>query len=140
MKPASFISARIMETWAHGQDVADALGVVRSPTARLRHIAHLGTRTLAYGFAVHGRPEPAEPVRVELTAPDGALWTFGPPEATNRLVGPALDFGLLVTQRRHPADLALQATGSVATEWLQVAQAFAGPAGSGRQPSAGTAR
>ena len=35
MGARSFITARLMETWAHGQDVADALGVVRRPTARL---------------------------------------------------------------------------------------------------------
>jgi uncharacterized protein (TIGR03084 family) len=77
---------------------------------------------------------PAEPVRVELSTPDGELWTFGPAEAVNRLVGPAVDFCLLVTQRRHPADLALQATGAVANDWLSVAQAFAGPPGGKRQP------
>jgi uncharacterized protein (TIGR03084 family) len=135
MSAASMATARLMETWAHGQDVADALGVTRRPTARLRHVAHIGYRTLGFSFATHGRPVPTEPVRVELSAPDGTLWTFGPAEAADRLIGPALDFCLLVTQRRHPADLALQAAGPVATEWLGVAQAFAGPPGTGRQPA-----
>jgi uncharacterized protein (TIGR03084 family) len=135
MSAASMATGRLMETWAHGGDVADALGVIRRPTARLRHIAYLGHRALGHSFAAHGRPEPNEPVRVELTAPDGSLWTFGPEQATDRLVGPALDFCLLVTQRRHRADLALQATGPVADEWLDVAQAFAGPPGAGRAPS-----
>jgi uncharacterized protein (TIGR03084 family) len=140
MSPASMATARIMETWAHGQDVADALSIVRQPTARLRHIAHLGARTMANGFLAHGRPAPTEPVRVELTVPEGPLWTFGPPDAANRLVGPAVDFAMLVTQRRHPADLALQASGPVAAAWLEVAQAFVGPPGAGRQPSGGSAR
>jgi uncharacterized protein (TIGR03084 family) len=135
MSAASMASARIMETWAHGLDVADALGIVREPTARLRHIAFLGHRTLGYGFAVHGRPMPTESVRLELTAPDGTQWTFGPAEATNRVTGPALDFCLLVTQRRHRADLGLRADGSVADEWLDIAQTFAGPPGAGRPPS-----
>lgn len=149
MSPASMATARIMETWAHGQDVADTLGVTRIPTRRLRHVAHLGTRTLRHSFTAHGRALPDAPVRVELTAPpiagdearagagdEGpALWTFGPAEAIDRVTGPALDFCLLVTQRRHRADLALIATGPVADEWLDVAQAFAGPPGSGRAPA-----
>jgi uncharacterized protein (TIGR03084 family) len=135
MSPASMATARIMETWAHGQDVADALGVTRTPTDRLRHVAHLGTRTLGHGFAAHGRDVPDVPVRVELTAPDGRTWSYGPADAADRVTGPALDFCLLVTQRRHRADLALVATGPVADEWLDVAQAFAGPPGAGRQPA-----
>ena len=134
MSPASMATARIMETWAHGQDVADTLGITRTPTARLRHIAHLGTRTLGHAFATHGRPVPDAPVRIELRAPDGADWFFGPADAADRVTGPALDFCLLVTQRRHRADLALVAVGPVADEWLDVAQAFAGPPGGGREP------
>jgi uncharacterized protein (TIGR03084 family) len=134
MSPAMMVTARLMETWAHGQDVADALGVIREPTARLRHVAYIGFRTLGFGFAAHGRPVPDEPVRVELTAPDGTTWEYGPADAPNRLTGPALDFCLLATQRRHRDDLALTATGAVAREWLEVAQAFAGPPGTGRKP------
>lgn len=135
MSAASMATARIMETWAHGQDVADALGVRRTPTDRLRHVAHLGARTVGHSFAVHGRPVPDQPVRVELTAPDGVrTWSYGPAEAANLVRGPALDFCLLVTQRRHRADLALTATGPVADEWLDIAQAFAGAPGDGRQP------
>jgi len=135
MKPAAMATARLMETWAHGLDVAEALGVPHPPTGRLRHIAFLGVRTLGHSFAAHGRTPPAEPVRVELEAPGGGRWEYGPPDAANRLVGPALDFCLLVTQRRHRADLALVATGPVADEWLNVAQAFAGPPGTGRAPA-----
>ncbi len=131
MTPATMVTSRLMEAWAHGQDIADALGATRGPTDRLRHVAHLGFRTLGYSFLTHGRPAPTEPVRVELTDP---TVSFGPPDAANRLTGPALDFCLLVTQRRHHADLALTATGPVATEWLDVAQAFAGPPGTKRGP------
>ncbi|MEV1145439.1 maleylpyruvate isomerase family mycothiol-dependent enzyme, partial [Micromonospora sp. NPDC049799] len=138
MSPASMVTARIMETWAHGEDVADALGVVRPATVRLRHVAHLGFRTLGHGFAAHGRPVPTAPVRVELSTPDGATWAYGPADATDRVAGPVRDFCLLVTQRRHRADLALVATGPVADAWLDVAQAFAGPPGAGREPQAGT--
>ncbi|MEH0934426.1 TIGR03084 family metal-binding protein [Micromonospora psammae] len=137
MSATSMATARIMETWAHGEDVAEALGVTRTPTARLRHVAHLGFRTLGHGFAAHGRAAPTAPVRVTLTAPDGSTWAFGPADAADQVAGPALDFCLLVTQRRHRADLALVATGPTADEWLDVAQAFAGPPGAGRKPGAG---
>ncbi|MEH0969827.1 TIGR03084 family metal-binding protein [Micromonospora sp. CPCC 205546] len=136
MSAASMATARIMETWAHGTDVADALDAARPGTARLRHVAHLGFRTLGHSFAAHGRPVPTAPVRVELTAPQGDAWTYGPADAADRVTGPALDFCLLVTQRRHRADLALAATGPVADAWLDVAQAFAGPPGPGRPPTA----
>jgi uncharacterized protein (TIGR03084 family) len=135
MSPATIATARIMETWAHAKDVADTLGVVRAPAARLRHIAYLGFRTLGVGFAARGLDVPEAPVRVELTGPDGELWTFGPADAADRVVGPALDFCLLVTQRQHRTDLALVATGPVADAWLDVAQAFAGPPGTGREPT-----
>jgi uncharacterized protein (TIGR03084 family) len=137
MSAASMATARLMETWAHGQDVADALGVDRTPTARLRHVAHLGVRTVGFAFAVHDRPAPEQPFRFELTGPDGELWTWGPAESPDRVTGPALDFGLLVTQRRHRADLAVRAEGPQARTWLPIAQVFAGPPGPGR-PAAGT--
>ncbi|MFF5085015.1 TIGR03084 family metal-binding protein [Actinoplanes sp. NPDC000266] len=132
MSVASSITARLMETWAHGQDIADALGVPRRPSGRLRHIAHLGVRTFGWSFQVHGRPDPGIPVRVELDAPDGSRWEWGPQEAVDRVTGPAEDFCLVVTQRRHVAATALEATGPAAIEWLSLAQAYAGPPGSGR--------
>ncbi|MBV6700860.1 TIGR03084 family metal-binding protein [Kitasatospora aureofaciens] len=138
MKPTSMVTARLMETWAHGQDVADALGVTREPSARLRHIAHLGLRTLGFAFTLHGRPAPQDPIRLELTAPDGTLWALGPAGAADLVSGPALDFCLLVTQRRHPDDLALTATGPTATAWLPIAQVFAGAPGKGRQAGSGS--
>ena len=139
MSPQSMATARIMETWAHGLDIADALGVTRRPTARLRHIAFLGFRTLGHSFATHGLAVPTDPVRVELVAPDGGEWVFGPEAATDRLTGPALDFCLLVTQRRNRTELALVAEGPVARQWLDIAQAFAGPPGEGRAPAQATA-
>jgi uncharacterized protein (TIGR03084 family) len=134
MSAASSVTARIMETWAHGQDIADALGVVREASPRLRHIAHIGVRALPFSYLANGRPVPTEPVRVELTWEDGEPWTWGPADAANRVTGQALDFCLLVTQRRHRADVAVEATGAVADSWLGIAQAFAGPPGPGRRP------
>ncbi|MEU6482562.1 TIGR03084 family metal-binding protein [Streptomyces sp. NPDC046887] len=132
MSVTSLATARLMETWAHGQDVADALGVVRKPTARLRHVAWIGVRARDYAYAVRGLRPPAAPFRVELTAPDGTLWAYGPEDAPQKITGPALDFCLLATQRAHRADLALRAEGADADHWLDIAQAFAGPPGRGR--------
>lgn len=135
MSPAALATARLMETWAHGQDVADALGAVREPTDRLRHVAWIGVRARDHAFAVRGMAPPPEPFRVELVAPDGhTTWAFGPEGAPQRVSGAALDFCLLVTQRAHRADLGLRATGPDADRWLGIAQAFAGPAGAGRRP------
>ncbi|GAA4328175.1 TIGR03084 family metal-binding protein [Klenkia terrae] len=135
MSAASSVTARLMETWAHGQDVVDAVGARREPTSRLRNVAHLGVATRGWSSRVHGEEPSSVPVRVELTAPDGTVWTWGPDDAADRVTGPALDFCLLVTQRRHRADLDLTATGPVADHWLDLAQAFAGPPGPGRAPA-----
>ena len=134
MGVASFTTARLMETWAHGQDVADALGERREPTDRLRHVAQIGVRALPWSFTVHGRPVPDVPVRVELELPGGGGWTAGPEDAADLVRGSALDFCLVVTQRRHPADVDLTVRGPVAGEWMGLAQAFAGPPGTGRRP------
>lgn len=134
MSAASSLTGRILETWAHGQDVADALGVLRRPTDRLHHIAHIGVGARPYSFRVRDRVPPIEPIRVELAAPGGGVWTWGPEGAEDRVAGEALDFCLVVTQRRHRADTGLAVLGRAADEWMSIAQAFAGPAGSGRKP------
>jgi uncharacterized protein (TIGR03084 family) len=135
MRPGSMATARLMETWAHGLDVADALGVTKASSHRLRHVAHLGVRTRDFAYRNRGLTPPTAPVRVVLTAPDGAEWTWGPDDAEQSVTGPALDFCLLVTQRRNRADLNLIAKGSDADHWLNIAQAFAGPSGPGRPPA-----
>jgi len=138
MGALSFLSARLMETWAHGQDVADALGVVRVPTARLRHVAHLGVRARPFSYAVRGRTVPEGSVFVSLDAPDGhgARWTWGE-EGPDAVRGSAEEFCLVVTQRRNLADTALVVEGPLAEDWMAIAQAFAGPPGPGRPPRAG---
>jgi uncharacterized protein (TIGR03084 family) len=135
MSAASMATARLMETWAHGQDIYDALSIARPPTKRLKHIAWLAVRTRDFAFGLHGLTPPAAEFRIELQAPDGELWTWGPQDAAQRVTGPALDFCLLATQRRHRSDLALTAHGDDAEIWLGIAQAFAGPPGQGRQPT-----
>jgi uncharacterized protein (TIGR03084 family) len=137
MSPTSMATARFMETWAHGLDVADALGVPAAPTDRVRHVAHLGVRTRDFAFVNRGLEPPTTEFRVELVAPSGERWEWGPAEAAQSVRGSAYDFCLLVTQRRHRADLDLAAVGEDADRWLDIAQAFAGPAGAGREASGG---
>jgi uncharacterized protein (TIGR03084 family) len=134
MAARSKVTARIMETWAHGQDVRDALGVTAIPTGRLAHVCHIGVRARPFSFQVHGLTVPAGEVHLSLVAPDGAMWEWGDAGASETVEGPALDFALLVTQRRHRDDLALVAKGAGADAWLDIAQAFAGPPGPGRRP------
>ncbi|KAA8964308.1 TIGR03084 family metal-binding protein [Mycobacterium sp.] len=132
MSVTSMATARLMETWAHGLDVADALGIRRRATARLRSVAHLGVRTRDYAFTVNGLTPPTEPFFVQLRAPDGGTWSWGDPTAAQRVTGSAEDFCALVTQRRALSALDITAHGADAQRWLHIAQAFAGPPGAGR--------
>ncbi len=137
MAPASMATARLMETWAHGLDIADATGAPHSLTDRIRHVASIGFRTRNFAFAQNGLDAPTEPVRLELTLPSGATWTAGPDDAPQTVTGSAYDFAALATQRLHRDDTDLVATGADAEKWLTIAQAFAGPAGGGRAPKNG---
>ncbi len=126
MGSKSFLTARLMEAWAHGQDVADAVGVDRTATDRLTHIARLGFITRGWSYAVRGLAVPADQVRVELVAPSGAHWRFGPEDAAQSISGSAEAFCLVVTQRRHVDDTDLVVEGDAARDWMLQAQAFAG--------------
>jgi uncharacterized protein (TIGR03084 family) len=134
LPPAVLAAAGMMELFGHGQDIADALGRTRPLTDRIGHLAWFGVRTRDFGYHAHGLTPPAEEFRVELSGPSGVVWEFGPAGATERVTGPAADFALLVSRRRHRDDLALIATGVEANRWLDVAQAYRGPAGAGRRP------
>jgi uncharacterized protein (TIGR03084 family) len=135
MGSKSFLTARLMETWAHGQDVADALGVERNPTGRLAHIVNLGLRTRAWAYLNRGQTPPDSEVQLRLTSPSGEIWELGSDDATDLVTGTAEDFCLVVTQRRHVDDTTLEATVG-ARQWLEIAQAFAGPPTQG--PERGT--
>ncbi len=132
MSAASMTTARLMETWAHGLDIADTLGVTRPATGRLRSIAHIGVRTRDYAFVVNNLAPPSEPFLVELLGPGGDTWSWGPPDAGQRVTGSAEDFCFLVTQRRALSTLDISASGADAQRWVEIAQAFAGPPGKGR--------
>lgn len=133
MSAMSFLTARLMETWAHGVDVADALGVSRKPTDRLAHIVHLGVATRPWSYRVRGEDSPPGSVRVELRGPHGDIWRVGPDDADDIVWGSAEEFCLVVTQRRHLDDTLL-ITGELGRHWLLRAQAFAGAASMGPAP------
>lgn len=132
MSPASMATARFMETWAHGLDVRDALGLPAERSDRIRHVCHLGVRTRGFAYSVRSLDPPVEEIRVELTAPSGETWHWGAETADQSVTGSAWDFARLVTQRVHRDDTDLVARGADAEQWLGIAQAFAGPAGEGR--------
>jgi len=138
MGAKSFLTARLMEAWAHGQDVADALEVARPATDRLRHIAQLGYITRKWSYINRGIEVPAGGVRVELTAPSGASWSWGDADDAS-VTGDALDFCLVVTQRRNVADTGLRVAGERALDWMSKAQAFAGPPTDGPRAGQGGA-
>lgn len=132
MSVPSFATARLMETWAHGQDVADALGLPPVATDRLRHVCHIGIGARPYSFMVHSLTDPGDPIRIELALPSGEQADWGPAGAANRVTGGALEFALLVTCRRHLDDTDLVIAGPVAQQWISIAQSFAGPRGTPR--------
>jgi uncharacterized protein (TIGR03084 family) len=134
MSVRTMATSRLMETWAHGQDIVDALGLERPATARLRHIARLGFMTLGWSFACRRQEPPNRLIRVELRAPGGETWAWGPEHADETVRGTAEDFCLVVIQRRHPSDTALEWSGPATEQWLLCAQAFAGPPACGPRP------
>ena len=137
MSARSFLTARLMETWAHGQDVVDAVDGERPATDRLEHVARLGVITRGWTYANRGEEVPATAVRVELVAPSGRRCEWGPDDAAERISGDLEDFCLVVTQRRHLGDTALVVEGEAARDWMSKAQAFAGPPTDGPTPSQG---
>nr|MBF0684502.1 TIGR03084 family protein [Pseudomonas sp.] len=134
MSARSFATARLMETWAHGQDIWDAVQARRPGSARLRHIAHIGVTTFGWTFVNRGLPPPAVVPYVELKAPDGSVWTWGEPSDTDFVRGDAEGFCLVVTQRRHRDDTNIECRGDAANRWMSMAQCFAGPPVDGPAP------
>ncbi|MBT2212859.1 TIGR03084 family metal-binding protein [Actinomadura sp. NEAU-AAG7] len=133
--PAAVLAAAgMMELFAHGQDIADAVGVRREATDRLMHVVVFAILVQEFGYQARGETQPDTPFRFEITAPSGAVHAYGPADAEQRVSGPAEDFCLLVTRRRHRDDLKVVAVGAEADHWLDIAQAYRGPAGEGRRP------
>jgi uncharacterized protein (TIGR03084 family) len=126
MSTLSFATARLMETWSHGQDIADTVGAPWPATDRLRHVCHIGVTTRGWSYKVRGMDYPGGDVHLALTAPSGEVWTWGPEDAADRITGSAQEFALVATQRRQASSTSLVAQGDLASEWLSIAQAFAG--------------
>jgi uncharacterized protein (TIGR03084 family) len=134
LPPPVLMMAGLMEAFAHGQDIADALGVQRTYTDRIRFLCGFAVRVWDFGYLARDEPRPNVEFGFDLTAPSGDSWHYGPENASQRISGPAADFCLLVTRRRHHKDLAITAVGPDAEHWLEIAQAYRGPAGEGRKP------
>lgn len=132
LPPAVLAMAGMMEAFAHGQDIADTLGVQRERTDRIKFLVAFAVRTWDFGYQAREEQTPDVEFRFELAAPSGALWEFGPADASQRITGSALDFCLLTTRRRHRSDLDIAAVGPDAEHWVDIAQSYRGPAGSGR--------
>ncbi|MTI01937.1 TIGR03084 family protein [Roseibium sp. RKSG952] len=135
MSVRSSITARQMETWAHGQEVFDILGLVRSEHDRIRNVVVLCVNTFGWAYKVNGRPVPDAMPRLELTAPSGAVWEFGEP-GENKITGSAVEFAQVSAQTRNIGDTSLKVEGAIATEWMSIAQCFAG--GVEKPPAVGT--
>jgi uncharacterized protein (TIGR03084 family) len=134
LPPFVLACAGMMELFAHGQDIADALGVRVLRTDRIRYVAQFATMVWDFGYQARDLPIPDVQFRYELVAPSGEAWEFGPADAEQRITGPAVDFCLLATRRRHRDDLAVSAVGAEADHWLDIAQAYRGAPGAGRTP------
>jgi enediyne biosynthesis protein E11 len=132
LPPAVLAAAGMMELVGHGQDIADALGVRREWTDRIKHVAGFSVAVWDFGYQARRLPTPDVRFGFELTAPSGAVWHFGAEDATQKVTGSAVDFCLLTTRRRHRDDLDLVAVGQDADQWLDIAQAYRGSPGPGR--------
>jgi enediyne biosynthesis protein E11 len=134
LPPAVLAMAGMMEVFAHGQDIADTVGVQPVRTDRIQLLVEFAIRTWNFGYLARGEEVPQVEFRYELTSPSGQRWTYGPDDSAERITGSAADFCLLVTRRRHRADLDVAAVGEEADHWMDIAQCYRGPAGAGRRP------
>ena len=138
MSVKSFLTARLMECWAHGEDIAAAVSFDREPTDRLRHVAHIGVATRPFCLTINGLPADDSLITIQLQSPSGDrwVWTSGTSESHREeqlVTGSALDFCRVVTQRQSIEESSLIVKGTAAQSWMEVAQAFAGPPGRGQK-------
>ena len=134
MGARAFATARLMETWAHGLDCFDAIGVEPEDTDRLRHIALMACMARPYAYQVNALPVPQIPLRLELMLPSGQLWTYGEQSATDRIKGKVGEFCRVAVRRRHWKDMGLEVQGEEARRFIEIVQTYAGPPGPGRKP------
>ena len=128
MSVRSSVTARQMETWAHGLAIFDRLGIHREDTDRIRNIAVLGVNTFGWTYKNRKMHAPEPPPAVRLTAPSSEMWEWNMPGDGNLVEGSATEFCQVVTQTRNVGDTSLVVKGDVATQWMSMAQCYAGPA------------
>ena len=136
MSVRSSISARHMETWAHAQELYDSLGLDRINEDRIKNIVIIGNNTFKWCFTVHNKTLPSIKPYLKLISPSGAIWEYNEPSEEHKIEGLAEEFCQVVTQVRNIKDVNLKITGSIADEWMSVAQCFAG--GAEQPPLPGT--
>ncbi len=134
MGARAFATARLMETWAHGLDCYDAVGVEPVDTDRLRHVAMIAYLARPYAYSVNGLEVPNIPIRIELVLPSSQAWAQGPEDAKDIIRGTASEFCRVAVRRRHWKDTKLEVMGNEARRFIEIVQTYAGPPGSGRKP------
>ena len=122
-----FSTARQMEAWSHGQDIFDMFGRNRINKERLKNIVVIGVKTYGWTFINRGLPVPEPAPYIELIGPNAELWEFNERDDQNYVKGDAAEFCHVVTQGRNIEDVELEVLGGPATEWMKIAQCFAGP-------------
>jgi uncharacterized protein (TIGR03084 family) len=110
MSARSSITARLMESWAHGQAVYDLLGVERRDSDRIGNIVRLGVNTFGWTFRNRQEEMPGPMPKLALTAPSGTLWTYG--DGDGLISGSATEFCQVI----KPATVPTQHC------WLQAVQ------------------
>jgi uncharacterized protein (TIGR03084 family) len=126
MSVRSSITARLMETWAHGQAIYDLLGQRRVDTDRIKNVVVIGINTFGWTFSNRGLPVPPNRSSLRLTAPSGVLWEWEG-DSANLIEGSAVEFCQVVAQTRNIADTKMKVVGETAKAWMAIAQCFAGP-------------
>jgi uncharacterized protein (TIGR03084 family) len=121
-----FTTARYMEVWSHSQEIYDLVGAARTHSDRIKNVATIGMKTFGWTFVNRKLEVPGPPPYVRLVAPSGDIWEWNEPSESESIRGDAVDFCQVVTQGRNVADTELAVTGPVATQWMSIAQCFAG--------------
>ena len=127
MSVRSSITARLMETWAHGQEIYDQLGINRVEDDRIKNIVIIGMNTFGWTFANRNLEVPEKIPRLFLLSPSKIKWEWNKDNKEDSITGNASEFCQVVTQVRNINDTSLKVTGNIAKKWMSIAQCFAGP-------------
>ena len=127
MSVRSSITARHMETWAHGQEIFDQLGFERIDTDRIKNIVVIGVNTFGWTYINRNLSIPEKMPKLSLLSPSNELWEWNEDNEEDMISGSATEFSQVVTQVRNFNDTSLKVSGKIANEWMSIAQCFAGP-------------